>query len=268
MNQQKQYTCQDISHENDDIQGHCLNFGCKDSKSQFCLQCAADPMKHTNCKKDLKGFGQIQNLITKSKENLNNLGDQLNKSFAQVKTKFEEYQKQIEKMNKQLIKISEYLSQQEYQQIKENLQSIKEWYQYLNNQDEITKTQLINVKRMIKAFHSDYQQQQSSKDLDLKQDFDIQLHSGIELLNKQKWQQAYELLSQSLKQLEKQQSFATFFQCTLLNCLQSQKSNKNTKIVNVYLLVHTLFLFQSCSEGWQQCNFLRQFCSASVSMRS
>ncbi|CAD8063910.1 unnamed protein product [Paramecium sonneborni] len=243
MSKLKYFICLDIAHENNDIQGYCLNFECKDQKSQFCFQCFADPIKHANCKKDLKGFHSIQNLITKSKEYLNNLGDQLNKSFALVKTKFEEQFKQIEKMNKQLIKISEYLSLQEYQQMKENLQSIKEWYQYLNYQDEITQqnqigTQLINVKRIINAFNQDQQQQQSQY---LKQDYDIKIQQGIELLNNENWQQAQEHLSESIKQLEKQQSFATFFQCISLfqmnQCYKAQILRKQAKKIN-----NTIFL--------------------------
>ncbi|CAD8128577.1 unnamed protein product [Paramecium sonneborni] len=76
-------------------------------KIQFCYNVLLIQSNTQIVKKYLIGFGQILNLITKSKENLNNLADQLNKSFAQVNTKFEEYQKEIEKMNKQLIKISE-----------------------------------------------------------------------------------------------------------------------------------------------------------------
>ncbi|CAD8130528.1 unnamed protein product [Paramecium sonneborni] len=210
MNFQKFFTCQDISHEKDNIQGFCLNFGCISSRSQFCLQCAADPMKHTNCRKDLKGFGQIQLLMIKFQEYLLNLTTQLNKSFEQCKTKYEEYSKQMEKMrinlnqkfaeikikneeytiqmekmNTQLVKLSECLIQQDYQYIKQNLQSVKEWYQYFYNQEEIIKQNQIGtsfyiqydfliiftIKRIIKALNQNrYQQSSQIKRLEQEQE--------------------------------------------------------------------------------------------------
>ncbi|CAD8106013.1 unnamed protein product [Paramecium sonneborni] len=87
---------------------------------------------------------------------------------------------------------------------------------------------------MINAFDKD--QQQQSKDLDLKLDFDIKLQKGIELLNKQEWQQAQEHLSESIKQLEKQQSFATFFQCISLyqmnQCQKAYNQREQAKKIN------------------------------------
>ncbi|CAD8192537.1 unnamed protein product [Paramecium pentaurelia] len=212
MKQQKQFTCQDIEHEGEDIQGFCLNLGCQDSKPQFCLQCGVDPMKHSNCKKDLKGFGYISSFITKFNQNILDLTTQLDKSFVQVKQKYEEFSKQLEKIKLQLLKISQYLNQQDYNQMKENLQLIKEGYQYLNNQEEIKKqnqigTQLINIKQMIEAWDLNKIQQQT-------QYIDHQsiLQQGLQLLNQQKWQQANELLIKNIKNLEKQLSFAKFFQ--------------------------------------------------------
>ncbi|CAD8091219.1 unnamed protein product [Paramecium primaurelia] len=214
MQQQKQFTCQDIEHEGEDIQGFCLNLGCQDSKPQFCLQCGVDPIKHSNCKKDLKGFGQISSFITKFNQNILDLTTQLDKSFTQVKQKYEEFSKQLEKMKLQLLKISQYLNQQDYNQLKENLQLIKEAYQYLNNQEEIKKqnqigTQLINIKQMIEAWDLNKIQQQT-------QYIDHQniLQQGLQLLNQQKWQQANEFLINNIKDLEKQLSFAKFFQST------------------------------------------------------
>ncbi|CAD8211473.1 unnamed protein product [Paramecium pentaurelia] len=212
MKQQKLFTCQDIEHEGEDIQGFCLNLGCQDSRPQFCLQCGVDPMKHSNCKKDLKGFGFISSFITKFNQNILDLITQLDKSFSQVKQKYEEFQKQLEKMKLQLFKISQCLSQQDYNQMKENLQLIKEGYQYCNNQEEIRKqnqigTQLLNIKKMIEAWNLDKAQQQT-------QGIDDQsiLQQGLLLLNQQKWQQANELLIKNIKDLEKQLSFATLFQ--------------------------------------------------------
>ncbi|CAD8101492.1 unnamed protein product [Paramecium sonneborni] len=75
-----------------------------------------DLMKHTNCEQDLKGFGQIQNLILQlNKRNLENQITQLKKSFASFRNKFEEYSQIISSMKKQLINVSECLIQQEYQ---------------------------------------------------------------------------------------------------------------------------------------------------------
>ncbi|CAD8117855.1 unnamed protein product [Paramecium primaurelia] len=145
MKQQKLFTCQDIAHESEVIQGFCLNFGCQDAKSQFCLQCGFDPKKHTNCKKDLKVFGQIQSFITKFNQYLFELTTQLNKSYQSVKIKYEEFIKELEKMKIQLLKISEYLFQQDYKQIKDNLLIIKECYQFSNNQEEIIKQNQIGT---------------------------------------------------------------------------------------------------------------------------
>ncbi|CAD8169905.1 unnamed protein product [Paramecium pentaurelia] len=139
MKQQNLFMCQQIAHEGEFIQGFCLNLGCQDLRSQFCLQCGIDPEKHTNCKKDLKGFGQIQGFITKFNQYILDLTNQLNKSYSSVKIKYEEFTKQLDNMKIQLVKISEGLSQQDYKQIQENLQMIKEWYQYSNNQNEIMK---------------------------------------------------------------------------------------------------------------------------------
>ncbi|CAD8180814.1 unnamed protein product [Paramecium octaurelia] len=136
---------------------------------------------HSNCKKDLKGFGQIQSLIKKFHQNILDLATQLNKSFAQVKIKYEEFQKQLENMQTQLVKISECLSQQHYQQMKANLQVIKELYQYLNNQEEIMKqnqigTQLVRIKLVVQALDLDKGQQCK---LDIKQDNENILNQGI-----------------------------------------------------------------------------------------
>ncbi|CAD8117325.1 unnamed protein product [Paramecium primaurelia] len=85
MKQQNLLTCQDIAHEGEVIQGFCLNLECQDSRSQFCLQCGFDPKKHTNCKKDLKGFGQIQSFITKFNQYILDLTIQLINPIHQSK---------------------------------------------------------------------------------------------------------------------------------------------------------------------------------------
>ncbi|CAD8200448.1 unnamed protein product [Paramecium octaurelia] len=165
MKQQILFTCQDIEHEGEEIQGFCLNLRCQDSRSQFCLQCGVDPKKHSSCKKDLKGFAQIQNFVTKFNQTILELTTQLNLSFEKVKKKNEEFQKQLEKIKIQLVKISQCLSSQDYQQMKDNLSVIKELYQYLNNQNEIMKqnqigSQLINIKKMIQTLDLDKVEQQ------------------------------------------------------------------------------------------------------------
>ncbi|CAD8122831.1 unnamed protein product [Paramecium sonneborni] len=95
---------------------------------------------------------------------------------------------------------------------------------------------------MISAINQD-QQQQYSKHLDLKQNMILNFSKlfhpinnqlGIELqqqkfhgiqLNEQKWQQAQEFLFKRLKQLEKEQSFASFFQSiSLYQMNQCQKA--------------------------------------------
>ncbi|CAD8156941.1 unnamed protein product [Paramecium octaurelia] len=210
----KVFTCQNIAHEGEPIQGFCLNLGCQDSRPQFCLQCEFDSKKHSNCKKDLKRFGQIQSYITKFNQNILDLATQLNKSFAQVKIKYEEFSKYMENKKTQLIMLSECLSQQDYQQMKVNVSVIKEWYQYLNNQEEIMKqnqigTQLVRIKKMIQALG----QQQI---LDIKQDNENALSQGIQLLNQQKWQEANEKITQSIKISEKQLSLATLFKSICL----------------------------------------------------
>ncbi|CAD8155530.1 unnamed protein product [Paramecium pentaurelia] len=212
MKQQKLFICQHIEHEADDIQGFCLNFECQDSKPQFCLQCCVDPMKHINCKKDLKGFAYISSFIMKFNQNIIDLKTQLDKSFAQVKKKYEEFSKQLEKMKLNFFEISQCLSQQDYQQMKDNLQVIKEGYQYFKNQEEIMKqnqigTQLINIKKMIEAWNFDTEQQQIQGIND-----QCTLQQGLQLLNQHKWQQAYELLQKNIKYLEKKLSLATLFQ--------------------------------------------------------
>ncbi|CAD8208452.1 unnamed protein product [Paramecium pentaurelia] len=94
-----------MEHEGEDIQGCSLNLSCQDQRSQFCLKNATiDPMKHTNCKKDLKGFGQIQSFITKFNQYICELTNQLNESFGQVKTKYEESSKQLDNLKEQLFK--------------------------------------------------------------------------------------------------------------------------------------------------------------------
>ncbi|CAD8177407.1 unnamed protein product [Paramecium octaurelia] len=198
----KLFTCQDIAHEREAIQGFCLNFGCQDSRPQFCLQCRIDPKKHSNCKKDLKGFDQIQSFITNFNQNILDLGTELNKSFTQVKVKYEEFSKQ----------------QENNQQMKANLQLIKEWYQYLNNQEQIMKqnqigTQLTRIKRMIRALDLEKGQQQTQ---DIKQDDENALQQGIQLLNQQKWQEANEKINQYIKLSEKQLSLATLFKSIFL----------------------------------------------------
>ncbi|CAD8194497.1 unnamed protein product [Paramecium pentaurelia] len=217
MKQQNLFTCQDIAHEGEVIQGFCLNLECQDSKSQFCLQCGLDPKKHTNCKKDLKGFGLIQSFITKFNQYILDLTIQLNQSYSSIKTKYEEFIKQLDNMKKQLLKISDDLNQQDYKQIKDNLQMIKEWYQYSNNQEEIMKqnqigTQLLSIKKMIQTLDFDNKQQQQQQIKSIYQDNQITLEQGIELLNQQKWQEANQKINEYLKLLEKQSSFATFFQ--------------------------------------------------------
>ncbi|CAD8214635.1 unnamed protein product [Paramecium octaurelia] len=213
----KVFTCQDIEHEGETIQGFCLNARCKDSKPQFCLQCGYDPKKHPNCKKDLKGFDQIQSFITKFNQNILDLATQLNKSFAQVKIKYEEFSIQLENMKIQLVKISECFSQQDYSQMKANLQVIKEWYQYLNNQEEIMKqnqigTQLVRIKKMIQALDLGFGFRQRNN----KQDNNNPLYQGIQLLNQQKWQEANEKITEYIELSEKQQSLGTFFKSIAL----------------------------------------------------
>ncbi|CAD8154830.1 unnamed protein product [Paramecium octaurelia] len=219
----KVFTCEDIAHEGETIQGFCLNLRCQDSRPQFCLQCRFDLKKHSNCQKDLKGFGQIQSFITKFNQNILDLATQLNKSFAKVKREYEEFSKQLENMKTQLIKISECLSQQDYLQMKANLQVIKEWYQYLNNQEEIMKNLIIiiilnlnirvRIKKIIQAMDLDKGQQQI---LDIQQDNENGLYQGIQLLNQQKWQEANEKITQYINLSEKQQSLGTFFKCILI----------------------------------------------------
>ncbi|CAD8159243.1 unnamed protein product [Paramecium pentaurelia] len=229
MKQQNLFTCQDIAHEGEVIQGFCLNLGCQDLRSQFCLQCGFDPKKHTNCKKDLKGFCQIQSFITKFNQYILDLNIQLNKSYSSIKTKYEEFTKYLDNMKIQLLKISEDLNQQDYKQIKDNLQMLKEWYQYSNNQEEIMKqnqigTQLLSIKRMIETLDQDNKQQQQIKSI--YQDNQITLEQGIELLNQQKWEEANEKITQNLKLLEKQSSFATFFQGYHKLCIQLIKNER------------------------------------------
>ncbi|CAD8055024.1 unnamed protein product [Paramecium primaurelia] len=233
MKQQNLFTCQDIAHEGEVIQGFCLNLGCQDSRSQFCLQCGFDPKKHTNCKKDLKGFGQIESFLTKFNQHILDLTIQLNKSYSSVKTKYEEFTKQLHNLKISLLNISEGLSQQDYKQIKDNLQIIKEWYQYSNNQEEIMKqnqigTQLFSIKSMIQTLDLDNKQKQQIKGI--YQNNDITLEQGIELLNQKKWQEAHEKINQYLKLLEKQQSLATFFQgISLIKMNQPGKGIINIK---------------------------------------
>ncbi|CAD8185209.1 unnamed protein product [Paramecium octaurelia] len=214
MNQQKLFMCQDITHDEGDIQGFCLNLDCQNSKSQFCTQCAIDPKKHSNCKKDLKVFGQIQNLITQFKYNIFDLTDQLNNSFQNAKFKFEEYLKSLERMKTQLDKISKCFNQQDYQQMRESLSMIKELYQYFNNQEEIMiqnkiGTQLNNVKKMIATLEGNKEQQfTQSNQIDIQSTF----QQGVQLLNLKKWQLANKQLTENIKYLEKQISFNKFFQ--------------------------------------------------------
>ncbi|CAD8159271.1 unnamed protein product [Paramecium pentaurelia] len=211
MKQQSLFMCQDITHEGEVIQGFCLNLGCQDSRSQFCLQCGVDPMKHSICRKDLKGFGQIQNFITKFNQYIIDLINQFNKQYSLVKKKYEESTKQLENIKLSLQKISDSLNQQDYQQIKNSLQMIKECYQFSNNQEKIMKqnqigTQLLSIKRMIQALEQDQGKQQI-----IIQDNGITLEQGIELLNQKKWQEANDKITEYLKILEKQSSLATFF---------------------------------------------------------
>ncbi|CAD8213857.1 unnamed protein product [Paramecium pentaurelia] len=74
------------------VQRFCLNLSCQDLRSQFCLQCTANPTKDNNCKKDLKGFGQIQSFGTKFNQHKCELTNEVNKYFGQVKIKYENFQ--------------------------------------------------------------------------------------------------------------------------------------------------------------------------------
>ncbi|CAD8044984.1 unnamed protein product [Paramecium primaurelia] len=108
MIQKKFFMCQKMEHEGEDIKGCCLNLSCQDQRSQFCLKNATiDPVKHTNFKKDLKGFGQIQSFITKFNQYMCELTNQLNESFGQVKIKYEESSKQLDNLKEQLFKLSD-----------------------------------------------------------------------------------------------------------------------------------------------------------------
>ncbi|CAD8081329.1 unnamed protein product [Paramecium sonneborni] len=212
MNQERLFICQQISHENQNILGFCLNLGCKESKSQFCLGCSQDPIIHSNCTKDLKGFESIDSLFTNCQQNLHQLNTQLDQSFSKAKTKYLEEKKKIEKLNAQLEKLLECLRQQDYEYLRLNLYLIKQWYQYLNNQEEIINeneigSKLCIVKSMIEALKLD-QQQLSSQSIIIQQIQEDNLQQGIQLLNLQKWQQANDAFSEVIKQ----SSFATFFQ--------------------------------------------------------